>query len=79
VSGTTARVDRRLAGAWQTLFEGPLPAGAAAPWKLSVERRGSDAAFRVGDADVAVVAVPQGPLGLCLDACTADFSAIRVR
>jgi len=79
VAVPSVRVDRRLAGAWQTLFDGPLPPGAAAPWKLSVERRGSEAAFRIGGADAAVVAVPQGPLGLCLDACTADFTSIRAR
>ena len=77
VSGTSVRVDHRVSGAWKTLFEGPLPAGAGPPWKLSAERRGSEAAFRVGDADAAVVTVPQGPLGLCLDACTAEFRDVR--
>jgi hypothetical protein len=75
-SGTSVRVDRRLAGAWQTLHEGRLPEGAAAPWKLSAERRGSEIALRIGDADAAVVTVPEGPLGLCLDNCTAVFRGI---
>lgn len=79
LSGASVRVDRRLAGAWTTLHEGPLPEGAAAPWKLAAERRGGDVALRIGGVDAAVVEVPPGPLGLCVDACEADFRAVRIR
>lgn len=80
LDGKTVRVDRLRGGAWDALHQGPVPDGlGAAPWRVAAVRDGGNVTFRIGDADVYSFASHPGPLGLCVDACAADFREIRIR
>ncbi|MCE9638386.1 MAG: hypothetical protein K8T90_22015 [Planctomycetes bacterium] len=79
-NGTRVRVDRLVAGAWTTIFEGPLPEGAGgSPWLVRAERDGGNVVMRVGTAEVFRFESRPGPLGFCIDHCEADFAGIRMK
>lgn len=79
-SGTSFFADARRDGKWTRLASGTLPEGGPER-SLSAVRDGSDVVVSLAGTELARVAVPSatGPLGFCLEGCTADFRRLKFR
>ncbi len=79
--GPRLKVERMRAGAWTRLGEHDVPAPAdGSAWDLSAMRPGDGGVtLTVNGTPAGTYTLANGPLGLAVDHCTADFTALRAK